>query len=283
MAFTTLVSTRDLDAHLFDPDWAILDCRFDLNNPAWGEQAYAAEHIPGALYAHLDRDLSGPKTERSGRHPLPEPEALARTFSAWGIGPGTQVAAYDQANGMWASRLWWLLRWLGHTAAAVLDGGLAKWTAAGRPTLARAEQRRPAVFTYALQDQLRVTADELERLRQDPAWRLVDVRAGERYRGEVEPIDPVAGHIPGAISGYNLANVDADGAFLAPAALRARFQQLLGETPPANVVTYCGSGVAAAHAVLAMEVAGLPGARLYPGSWSEWCRNPERPIATGAA
>lgn len=281
MAYTTLISTAEVDAHLFDPDWAIIDCRFELANPAAGEHAYTAEHLPGALYAHLDRDLSGPRTGRNGRHPLPEPEALARTLGAWGIGPHTQVVAYDQSTGMWASRLWWLLRWLGHTAAAVLEGGLAKWTAEGRPTLSRPEKRAPAVFTGTPRPDFYATAEDVERWREDPAFRIIDARAPERYRGEAEPIDPVAGHIPGARNGYNLAHVNADGTFLAPAALRARFQALLDETPAANVVMYCGSGVAAAHNVLALEVAGLPGARIYPGSWSEWCSAPERPIATG--
>lgn len=281
MTLTTLVSTRELDAHRLDPDWVIVDCRFDLQQPDWGQQAHAASHIPGAVYAHLDRDLSGAKTGRNGRHPLPDPAALARTFSAWGIGPRTQVAAYDQANGVWASRLWWLLRWMGHPAAAVLEGGLARWTAEGRPVRGGEESRARADFAGQPQVGLAASAGEVERVRQQAAARLIDARAPERYRGEVEPLDPVAGHIPGAVNGYHLDNVDADGAFLAPAALRARFQALIGGTAPADVVVYCGSGVSAAHTLLAMEVAGLPGARLYPGSWSEWCADPGRPVARG--
>ncbi len=282
MPFTTLLSTADLAAHLDDPDWAIVDCRFDLNDAAWGERAYADAHLPGAVYAHLDRDLSGPKTGRNGRHPLPDPEVFMERLGAWGIGPGVQVAAYDQANGMWASRLWWLLRWVGHPAVAVLDGGLAKWTAEGRPTRAGVEARAPRAFSGRLQPQLVVTAADVDRLRQDPAYRLVDARAPERYRGEAEPIDPVAGHIPGAVNHYNALNVNPDGTFLAPEALRARFLDLLGGAPPENVVAYCGSGVAAAHNLLALEIAGLPGARVYVGSWSEWCRDPARPVAVGA-
>ncbi|MBL8058405.1 MAG: sulfurtransferase, partial [Anaerolineales bacterium] len=250
MAFTTLLSARELDAHLFDPEWAIIDCRFDLTNPAWGEPAYAQEHIPGAVYAHLDRDLSGPKTGRNGRHPLPEPEAFRARLSAWGLDARVQVVAYDQANGMWASRLWWMLRWMGHAAVAVLDGGLAHWLAEGRPTLAGVETRQPRAFAGQPRPELAATAEAVEQLRLDPAYRLLDARAPERFRGEVEPIDPVAGHIPGAVSAYNLANVTADGAFLPPAELRARFLALLGGTPPANAVAYCGSGVAAAHNVL---------------------------------
>lgn len=280
--YTTLVSTHAVDAHLFDPDWAILDCRHDLTNPAWGEQAYAVEHVPGAVYAHLDRDLSGPKTGRNGRHPLPDADALSARLGQWGISPGVQVVAYDQANGMWASRLWWLLRYLGHAAVAVLDGGFAKWTAEGRPTTPDATARAPRTFQGTPRPEMWVSAEAVEQLRQDPAYRLLDSRAPERYRGETEPIDPVAGHIPGAVNVYNVGNVSPEGTFLAPVALRARFQALLGEVSATQVVTYCGSGVAAAHNVLALEIAGLPGARIYPGSWSEWCSDPARPVARGA-
>jgi thiosulfate/3-mercaptopyruvate sulfurtransferase len=283
MPYTTLISTLELDSHLFDPEWAIVDCRFDLTNPDWGARAYPEAHIPGAVYAHLDHDLSGPKTGRNGRHPLPETEAFRARLSAWGIDPEVQVVAYDQANGMWASRLWWMLRWMGHPAAAVLEGGLAQWLAEGRPTLTGVETRRPRAFTGQPQPALAATVEEIERLRQDPAYRLIDARAPERYRGEVEPFDPVAGHIPGAANLFNVSNVEADGTFLAPEALRAKFLALLGDVPPANVVTYCGSGVAAAHNVLAMEVAGLPGARVYVGSWSEWCADPGRPVARGGS
>lgn len=281
MPFTTLISTAELAAHLDDPDWAIVDCRYDLNNSAWGERVYAEAHLRGAVYAHLDRDLSGPKTGRNGRHPLPDPEAFMRRLGAWGIGPGVQVVAYDQANGMWASRLWWMLRWVGHTAVAVLDGGLAKWTAEGRPTQAGVEARAARAFSGAPRPGQFVTADDVDHLRQDPAYRLVDARAPERYRGEAEPIDSVAGRIPGAVNHYNALNVNPDGTFLAPDALRARFLGLLGGAPPENVVAYCGSGIAATHNLLALEIAGLPGARVYMGSWSEWCADPGWPVARG--
>ena len=281
MPFTPLISTADLAAHLADPDWAIVDCRFDLANTDWGEQAYHEAHLPGAAYAHLDRDLSGLMTGKNGRHPLPDDDVqfLVR-LSMWGIGQDTQVAAYDQSHGMWASRLWWMLRFIGRRAVAVLDGGWAKWVSEGRPTRTGRERRaRHAVGNAAVrQKRMLVTADEVERLRQDPAYRLIDSRAPERYRGEVEPIDLVAGHIPGAVNHYNLSNVNPDGTFPAPEVLRAKFLALLGDVPPSKVVTYCGSGVAAAHNLLAMEIAGLRGARLYAGSWSEWCSDPERPV-----
>ncbi len=279
MRYTTLIATSDLAAHLTDPYWAMVDCRFDLTNTGWGEQAYREAHIPGAVYAHLDRDLSGPKTGRNGRHPLPDVEAFKARLGRWGISAGVQVVAYDQNSGMWASRLWWMLRYLGHEAVAVLDGGLAKWVSEGRPTRAGDEQRLPAQFVGLAREAMRVRVEEVERRRTDPAWRVIDSRAPERYRGEVEPLDPVAGHIPGAVHHYNLSNVNADGTHLAPEELRAKFLALLGDVPATNVVTYCGSGVAAAHNVLAMEVAGLPGARVYAGSWSEWCSDPARPVA----
>ncbi len=282
MPYTPLISTADLAPHLADPQWVVVDCRFDLANPGWGEEQYREGHIPGAVYAHLDRDLSGPKTGRNGRHPLPDMNQFKIRLGQWGIDLQTQVVAYDQSNGMWASRLWWMLKYLGHQAVAVLDGGMAKWVQEGRPTRAGGEQRTPAVFTGVLNEALRVGAEEVERLRADPAYRLIDSRAPERYRGEVEPLDPVAGHIPGAINLYNLSNVNPEGTFLAPETLRAKFQALLGSTPAANAITYCGSGVAAAHNVLAMEVAGLSGAKLYAGSWSEWCSDPKRPMARWA-
>ena len=282
MSFTTIISTADLSAHLTDPGWIVVDCRFDLADISWGEARYREAHIPGAVYAHLDRDLSGPKTGKNGRHPLPDMEQFKARLGQWGIGPGVQVAAYDQNSGMWASRLWWMLRCLGHEAVAVLDGGFAKWEREGRPTRVGEETpRAPRQFVGSPRGAMRVDAGAVEQLRADPAYRLIDSRAPERYRGEVEPLDPVAGHIPGAVNHYNLSNANPDGTFLAPEALRAKFLALLNDVPPENVVMYCGSGVAAAHNVLAMEIAGLPGARVYAGSWSEWCSVPTRPIAIG--
>jgi len=279
MTYKTLLSTSDLAEHLTEATWAVVDCRFDLTDTDTGERLYREAHVPGATYAHLDRDLSGPKTGKNGRHPLPDIEQFKMRLGAWGIGPGVQVVAYDQSHGMWASRLWWMLRYLGHEAAAVLDGGMAKWVAEGRPTRSGEEPRPPAVFSGVPREAMRVRAEEVERVRADPAYRLIDARAPERYRGEAEPLDPVAGHIPGALNLYNLSNVNADGTFLAPEILRVRFLALLGDVPSSNAITYCGSGVAAAHDILAMEIAGLSGAKLYVGSWSEWCADPARPVA----
>lgn len=277
MPYTTLISTQTLAANL--DTVAIFDCRFDLADPDKGERLYHAGHIPGALYARLNRDLSGLKTGHNGRHPLPDMDVFKATLSAWGIAAGVQVVAYDEGNGMNASRLWWMVRYLGHDAVAVLDGGLAKWLGEGRPQRAAVASRAPRQFSGAPRAGQLALVDEIERLQADPAYRLIDSRAPERYRGEIEPFDPVAGHIPGAVNHFNLSNVNPDGTFRAPEVLRQKFLALLGEVPSDHAITYCGSGVAAAHNVLAMEVAGLSGARIYSGSWSEWCSDPARSVA----
>ncbi len=279
--FTTLISAETLSQHLTDPAWVIVDCRFDLGDTDWGEREYALGHLPGAAYAHLDRDLSGPKTGTNGRHLLPHPARLAETLGRWGIGQGTQVVAYDQNGSIYGARLWWLLRWLGHDAAAVLDGGLASWTRAGLPLTMEAPQRAPRTFVPKPRRELWLSADEIEQVRQDPAWRVVDARAPARFRGEVEPIDPVAGRIPGAVNFFIQEALGPEGTLRPREELAARLRARLGDTPPERVAAYCGSGVAAAQAVLALEAAGLPGAKLYAGSWSEWISDPSRPVATG--
>jgi thiosulfate/3-mercaptopyruvate sulfurtransferase len=276
-----LVDPRRLAAHLGDPDWRPVDCRFDLADPAAGGAAYAAAHVPGAAYAHLDRDLSAPRTERSGRHPLPDPAALAATFGRLGIDERVQVVAYDDAGGMFAARLWWLLRWLGHERVAVLDGGLAAWRAAGLPLSSEATAIAPRTFVPRPAPRAWVGADELDGLLEGNACLLLDARAPERYEGRAEPLDPKAGHVPGARNHPYVRNLGPDGRFLAPDELRARLLARLGGRAPSEVVSMCGSGVTACHTLLALEVAGLPGGRLYPGSWSEWSRDPARPVATG--
>jgi thiosulfate/3-mercaptopyruvate sulfurtransferase len=279
MTFTTLIGTDALASRLSDPGLVIVDCRFDLADTAWGERAYAAKHIPGAVYAHLDRDLSGPKTGRNGRHPLPDPGALARTFGSLGIGEETQVVAYDQDAGMYASRLWWELRWLGHTAVAVLDGGFAKWVDEGRPAAAGVETRPARSFVARPQEDMVATLAEVVAHRADKDWRLVDARAPERFRGENETIDNMAGHIPGAVNHFFRTNLDDRGTFRSPDELRARARQTLGSVPPDRIICYCGSGVTACHNLLAMEHAGIRGAKLYAGSWSEWSSDASRPTA----
>jgi len=277
---TTLLSPAELAPHLADPEWAIIDCRFTLADKERGLRDYLASHIPGAVYAHLDDDLAGPVIPGvSGRHPLPDPDAFARTLGGWGVGPGVQVVAYD-AGGAYAARLWWMLRWLGHEAVAVLDGGWQAWLAEGLPTVLGRETRPLRVFAPRLRPEVLATTDEVDAIRLDPAWRLLDARGADRFRGENETLDPVAGHIPGALSLPYTGNLAPDGRFLPAEALAARFAPLLGDTPAQRVVCSCGSGVTAAHNLLAMLHAGLGEARLYAGSWSEWITDPARAVAT---
>ncbi len=282
MTFTTLVSTETLARHLEDADWVLVDCRFELQASDWGREDYRRAHIPGAVYAHLDQDLSSPITSTSGRHPLPDPGGFIARLSAWGIEAGKQVVAYDTVGGAYAARLWWLLRYFGHAAVAVLDGGFTLWEGERRPTRAGDEARPAANFTGkpAGEDYF-LTTERVNEIRSDPHYRLIDARSRDRYLGEHEPIDPVAGHIPGAVDRFHARNLKPDRTFQPPEKLRAEFLALLSGVEPENSVVYCGSGVTSCHHLLAMEVAGLPGARLYPGSWSEWIRDPERPVATG--
>jgi thiosulfate/3-mercaptopyruvate sulfurtransferase len=283
MAYGTLISAEELHKHLEDADWVVVDCRFNLADHEQGRKDYVQEHVPGAVYAHLDDDLSGPIIrEVTGRHPLPSVERAAAVFSALGIGNGSQVVTYDDRGGMSSGRLWWMLRWLGHDAVAVLDGGWQAWQAAGYPTRSGEETRLAAEFTPQPREDFAVDAEAVQRLRTDPAYMVVDSRTADRYRGENETMDPIGGHIPGAISGPFGENLGADGRFKSAEELRERFEALLGETPSDRAVFYCGSGVSAAHNILALAHAGLGDAKLYPGSWSEWIVDPERPVATGA-
>jgi len=275
-----LVSPATLAEHLQDDNWRIVDCRHNLALPDWGETEYRKAHIPGARFAHLDRDLSAPKNGRNGRHPLPDPAVFARWLGDQGIGPAHRVVACDDAGGMAASRLWWMLRWIGHRDAALLDGGLQAWMAAGLPMTAvppsvtRLAYPSPPVAT------LRVDIAEVEDNLARPRFSLLDARAAARYAGTEEKLDSRAGHIPGALNRNFQANLDADGRFKSPAALRTEFAALLGERLPQDIVHYCGSGVSACHNIYAMALAGLEGSRLYAGSWSEWSSDPARPIAT---
>ena len=279
----TLMQAEELAVRLGEPAVRVFDCRFDLARPDAGREAYAAGHIPGAAYADLNRDLSAPQTPGSGRHPLPTPVAFAERLRAFGVSRDSVVVACDAGNGMYASRLWWMLRWLGHDAAYVLDGGLQRWIALGLPVEVSAPAHGPGDFVARPRPDMAVdTAGVLARL-PDPSSRLLDARAPERYRGEVEPIDAVAGHVPGAVNHPFTASIGEDARLLPPEQLREAFTRGLAGIPAARTVAMCGSGVTACHLLLAMEHAGLPGARLYPGSWSEWSRDPSRPVARGAA
>lgn len=280
--FETLISAAELARHTSDPQWLIVDCRFELATAQAGERAYGAGHIPHAVYAHLDRDLAGPVTRATGRHPLPQPEEFAATLARWGMSRATQVVAYDADNGAYAARLWWLLRWVGHRAVAVLDGGLKAWAAAGLPITNEVRPARAASFGIHPDRNMWLDTHEVaERVRRAD-WRLLDARAAERFAGEIEPIDSVAGHVPGARNHPFAANLGSDGRFAPADELRRRLEHSQGGVADDHTIAMCGSGVTACHLLLAMEVAGKRGARLYTGSWSEWIRDPARPVAKGA-
>ena len=278
---TTLIDPSTLAPHLTDDRWVVVDCRFDLTAPEKGEQDYLDAHIPGARYAHLDRDLSGEKTGSNGRHPLPTAEQMRERFGAMGIGPRAQVVAYDADTGMYAARLWWMLRFMGHDAVAVLDGGLAHWVRDGHAVRGGREVIRPATFVGAPRESWRLDASTVQAHLSDADSLLVDARAEPRFRGDSEPLDKRAGHIPGACNFFFQQNLNEDKTFKSSEALRAAWGAVLKKRPVEQVVMYCGSGVTACHNLLALERAGLPGARIYPGSWSEWSADPSRPVATG--
>jgi thiosulfate/3-mercaptopyruvate sulfurtransferase len=276
--FTTLISAADVAAHLDDPDWIIFDCRHDLADTAAGQRAYLQSHIRGAQFAHLDDDLSGPKTGANGRHPLPSPEKFCARLAALGLRKGMQVVAYDAAGGCYAARLWWMLRWVGHERCAVLDGGWGAWCAARLPVDAHMPVRQAGDFTGTTRD-IAVDAHFIQSRLGQARDVVLDARSADRFRGENETLDPVAGHIPGALNRFFKHNLAADGCFKPADQLREEFADLLDGRPPQEVVHQCGSGVTACHNLLAMEIGGLNGSRLYPGSWSEWCSDPRRPIA----
>ncbi len=279
--FKTLIDPATLSQHLAEPDWVIVDCRFDLTDPARGEQLYLESHIPGARYAHLDRDLAGTKTGKNGRHPLPTPAQMEERFGALGIGPGVQVVAYDADSGMYAARLWWMLRFMGHDPAAVLDGGLAAWVRAGHNVSGGREVGPSTTFAGRPRANWQVDVDEVAARLGDRSRVLIDARAAARFRGESETLDRVAGHIPGARNHFFQSNLTDEKTFKAADELRAEWLNTLGSASVPDAVVYCGSGVTACHNLLALEHAGLHGARLYPGSWSEWSADPDRPIETG--
>jgi thiosulfate/3-mercaptopyruvate sulfurtransferase len=274
---STLVSTGELEKNL--PRWRVFDCRHDLARPDLGESQYRAGHIAGALFAHLERDLSGRKTGKNGRHPLPDPQDFEKWLEKTGLTPKDQAVCYDAGNGSMAARLWWMLRWIGHHQVAVLDGGLAKWTKEGRPVTIDVPLFTPLNYPISLRKDLAVDVATVEK--NLGRLLLLDARAPARYRGEQEPIDPVAGRIPGAKNRFNSENISAQGTFKNPEELKKEFQSVLGGRSASEVIHYCGSGVVACQNLLAMEVAGLKGSKLYPGSWSEWSADPKRPQERG--
>lgn len=274
--FSTLVSTLSVSNHLSDPAWVIVDCRFDMADPQAGRRAYLASHIPGAVYAHLDEDLSGPPATDRGRHPLPTPAALTKLFGRLGIRADTQVVVYDDANGTFAARLWWMLRFMGHEAVAVLEGGWQAWQARKLPMRQGVETNATTLFTGAPRWEWLVQIEDVEN-----QGLLIDARHPDRYQGITEPIDARAGHIPGAKNYFYEENWDANGHFLSPAELAQNYTELLRSVAPQEAVFYCGSGVSACVNLLALAHAGLGNGRLYVGSWSEWSSDLERPAETG--
>lgn len=281
--FTTLITPQEL-AESATPAWRIFDCRFDLRNPTFGRQAYADGHLPNAFFLDLEEDLSGPCTGRNGRHPLPDPQLLADKLGALGVSSDTQVVAYDDVGGMFAARLWWLLRWLGHDRVAVLNGGLQAWTSGCHPlTSVQPAAGEARAFPLKRQDAMKVDADYVLSHLHSPEMLLIDARAPDRFRGENETLDPIGGHIPGALNRFFKDNLNADGCFKQLSELQEEFGTLIKGGDAHNVVLQCGSGVTACHNLLAMEAVGLDGAKLYAGSWSEWCSDPARPVASGPA
>ena len=279
---TTLIDVHTLNRHHRDPDWRVIDARFSLADAGQGAREYGEGHVPGAVYAHLDDDLSGPIIRgETGRHPLPSVERAVEVFSRFGIDGSVQVAVYDGAGGSVAGRVWWMLRWLGHDAVAVLDGGWPAWTGAGLPVTQEAGKVAPRTFVPNVRAHLVTDVDGVDRHRKDETWAVLDARTPERFRGEQEPIDPVAGHIPGATCATFDANLGEDGCFRSPEELRHRFERLFGGVPADRAINYCGSGVSACNNLLAIAHSGLGDAVLYPGSWSEWITDEDRPVGTG--
>lgn len=281
MRFSTVVSTDLLAQHLDDPDWIIFDCRFTLSNTGAGAAAYRQGHIPGARYVHLDDDMSSVVTPTSGRHPLPDVKLFSEKLSRWGVDSSKQVVVYDDSFGSMAVKMWWLLRWLGHDQVALLDGGLPKWLKEKRPVTTALPQIIPEKFVVQLHKEMQASVAEVEQARQERCRLVIDARPEQRFAGEREPLDRVAGHIPGAINWVFEENLDFDGTYLSADELREAYLNLLNGVKPEHVIHTCGSGVTACHNMLAMEIAGLPSGKLFAGSWSEWITDPSRPIATG--
>ncbi len=278
-----ILSAQELSAHLADPSWAVVDCRFDLMQPDWGRQDFEKAHIPGSLYADLNRDLAAPHTAHTGRHPLPNILLFRQFLAAQGLSPEKTIVMVDTAFGAFASRLWWMLHQIGYTNIAILDGGWAQWQKSGLPVesgpaspVPQPLSTIPEFTTFG-----GLSLQEVDHIRLSPLHKLIDARAPIRFQGKEETIDPVAGHIPGALNRFHSQNLTSEGLFKSPQELHAEFSQLLAGTPSENAAVYCGSGVTSCFHLVAMKYAGLQLARLYPGSWSEWILDPHRPIAVG--
>lgn len=274
-----LIAPDELARHLHEPTWRIVDCRFDLARPEQGNADYLAGHIPGAVYAHLDRDLAAAVTPESGRHPLPRPDVFAATLGGWGISADSRVVVYDQAGGAIAARLWWMLRWFGHRSVVMLDGGLEAWRRAGLPVDAELPKFAPTIYTGKADMGMIVSTEELQQALQQNETLLIDARDAARFAGLTEPIDAVAGHVPGARSFPFTDSLSADGTWQSHERLEKAWADVLGNDRKRSWITMCGSGVTACHLAISAQLAGFAAPRLYVGSWSEWIRDPQRPVA----
>lgn len=276
-----IISTNELERLLDQPDWAIVDCRFDLAHPNWGRQVFLEAHIPNAVFADLNRDLSAPISQSTGRHPLPDANKFREVLEKLGISNSSKIVIYDSNGGAFAARLWWMLLMVGHNPVYVLDGGFPKWQRENKPVESGDNQASPGLYKISpYAPSMYCTTTDVLSLTNNPEYLIVDSRSSERYRGENEPIDPVAGHIPNAVNRFHGQNLTDNGVFKSTAILREEFFSLYQNTPPENVIFYCGSGVTSCHQLLATRIAGLPDGRVYIGSWSEWIRDPNRPIIT---
>ncbi|MBI1395047.1 MAG: sulfurtransferase [Betaproteobacteria bacterium] len=281
MHFTTLISVADLEKHYDDPGLVVFDCRHDLVNKTIGTEAYAKSHLPGALFAHVDNDLASRPTGSNGRHPLPDRDTFVAWLGSMGVSRDSQVVGYDASGGVYASRLWWMLRyWLGHERVAVLDGGWDAWVKTGHATTAEVRKPTPTTYEAGAVGAAAVSVDVVLAHLGKGDMQVIDARAADRFRGQNETIDPVGGHIPGAANRFFRENLDPMGFFRPAAELRAVFEPLTKGFGASQVVHQCGSGVSACHNILAMDIAGMPGTKLYPGSWSEWCADRSRPVET---
>ena len=286
MNYNKIIKCGELNDRLGNENWRVFDCRFSLSDVSAGRRGYDKGHIPGAIYADLEKDLSAEKTSNSGRHPLPRMDDFVRKVEEWGISPDSQIVVYDDAGGVFAGRLWWMLRWIGHKNVALLDGGLPAWERRGlsiTTELQSANPITPKKYQAQTQEAFFVSTTDVKNNLNPQAFKLLDARGRERFTGEKEPVDPVGGHIPHAINLPYTVNLDENGCFLTPEKLRERFEPLVGSLASENVVHMCGSGVSACHNILAMEIAGFHAPRLYIGSWSEWTTDPSRPVVTGDA
>ena len=283
MTFQTIISVEDLNNNLNVEDWFIFDCRFLLKDPEGGLKLFNKGHIPGAQFADMDKDLASAMTPTSGRHPLPNPSGLVKKLQSWGVNNSSQIICYDDMSGAYAARLWWLLKWLGHHDVAVLDGGIDKWTTDGLVLETNVQQRAVGSFSGEENDEMWVKIEFVEEQFQENNIHLLDARSSDRFTAKDTKTDPVAGHVPGAMSFPFAGNLSKQGVFLSKEELQKRFTPIVSNAENKEVVNMCGSGVTACHNLLAMSIAGLPMTRLYVGSWSEWIKDNSRPVVTGEA